>query len=81
VVAPQTISNKNFMKKIREALNIPFGVSIPIWLLEFGAIFIRTETELVLKSRNVYPARLLKEGFTFSFADLDAALKDCFAAK
>lgn len=76
VVAPQTISNKNLMKQIRETLKVPFGLSLPIWLLELGAIFIRTETELVLKSRNVAPARLLKEGFTFSFADLNAALKD-----
>lgn len=78
VVAPQTISNRNFMDQIRETLNVQFGFSIPTWLLESGAIFIRTETELVLKSRNVYPARLLKEGFTFAFTDLSAALKDCF---
>jgi len=77
VVAPQTISNKNFMQQIRETLNVPFGLSIPIWLLELGAIFIRTETELVFKSRNVFPGRLLNEGFSFSFADLNAALKDC----
>jgi uncharacterized protein (TIGR01777 family) len=77
VVAPQTISNKNFMQQIRKALDVPFGLSIPIWLLELGAIFIRTETELVLKSRNVFPSRLLNEGFSFSFADLNTALKDC----
>lgn len=78
VIAPQTISNKNFMQQIRETLNVPFGLSIPIWLLELGAIFIRTETELVLKSRNVYPARLLNEGFSFQFSTIKSAIEDCF---
>jgi uncharacterized protein len=80
VVAPQTVSNTEFMRRIRYELKIPFGLSIPVWLLELGAIFIRTETELVLKSRNVYPARLLQEGFSFSFAELDTALKNCLKA-
>lgn len=78
VVAPQTISNKSFMQLIRETLKVPFGLSIPIWLLELGAIFIRTETELILKSRNVFPSRLLNEGFSFQFSELKPAIEDCF---
>ncbi|MBN8651351.1 MAG: TIGR01777 family oxidoreductase [Cytophagales bacterium] len=78
VVAPQTVSNKNFMQQIRETLHVPFGLSIPIWLLELGAIFIRTETELVFKSRNVFPSRLLNEGFSFQFSELKPAIEDCF---
>ncbi len=80
VVAPQTVSNKEFMNQIRTILKVPFGLSIPVWLLELGAIFIRTETELVFKSRNVYPARLLKDGFSFAFGELDTALKDCIGS-
>lgn len=80
VVAPQTVSNKEFMNRIRTILKVPFGLSIPVWLLELGAVFIRTETELVFKSRNVYPARLLKDGFSFSFAELDTALQDCIGS-
>lgn len=81
-VAPQTVSNNEFMNRVRSILKVPFGIgiSIPIWLLELGAVFIRTETELLLKSRNVYPARLLKDGFSFSFAELDTALQDCIGS-
>lgn len=80
VVAPQTVSNKEFMNRIRTILKVSFGLSIPVWLLEFGAVFIRTETELVFKSRNIYPARLLKDGFSFSFTELDTALQDCIGS-
>jgi NAD dependent epimerase/dehydratase family enzyme len=36
----------------------------------------RTETELVLKSRRVVPRRLLDSGFTFEFPDWSRAAAD-----
>jgi len=45
-------------------------------MLEIGAVFMRTETELILKSRRVVPARLLEQGFTFRFPAWDAAARD-----
>ena len=45
-------------------------------MLEIGAAFMRTETELVLKSRRVVPARLLENGFTFKFSSWDKAAAD-----
>jgi len=45
-------------------------------MAEVGAYFLRTETELMLKSRRVVPARLLDAGFRFDFPDWAAAASD-----
>jgi uncharacterized protein len=74
ITAPIPLPNKDFMKTLREKLNVPIGLPSPQWLLELGAFVIRTETELVLKSRKVYPKRLLDEGFIFYLQNLDDAL-------
>ncbi|WP_244535646.1 DUF1731 domain-containing protein [Lentibacillus halodurans] len=55
------------MKLLRTEKNIPFGLPSPEWLLEIGAMIIRTETKLVLKSRWIIPDRLEKESYTFTF--------------
>ncbi|MBS2967879.1 TIGR01777 family oxidoreductase [Metabacillus sp. KIGAM252] len=72
--APKPISNKEFMSEVRKAMNIKFGLPSPKWMLGMGAVFIRTETELVLKSRWVIPERLEREGFTFKYPDMESAL-------
>ena len=69
-------NNKTLMKKLREILKPPFGINHPIGLLKFGAKLIGTETELVLKSRNVIPKRLLDNGFKFTHDNLELALID-----
>lgn len=74
IVAPKPTTNANLMKRIRNTLNIPFGMPLPKSLLEIGAILINTETELVLKSRRVVPKRLLDEGFIFKHQDLTKSL-------
>jgi hypothetical protein len=57
---------------------VSFSLPAPKWLLEIGAIFMRTETELILKSRRVVPARLLESGFAFRFPTWrDAAADLC----
>ena len=45
-------------------------------MLEIGARIIKTETELVLKSRNVIPKRLTENGFEFQFGDIDKTFKN-----
>jgi len=75
-VAPQPPSNNHFMQTLRQALKVPFGLPMPTWLLSIGAWIIGTETELILKSRKVYPQRLLDKGFVFEFPDLKSALVD-----
>ena len=76
VAAPVPITNKNFMQMFRTANQIKFGLPATKWMLEIGAFFLRTETELVLKSRNVVPDRILKEGFKFEFSDMESCIKN-----
>jgi uncharacterized protein (TIGR01777 family) len=76
IVSPQPIKNKDFMKVLCDAINMPVQIPNPKPILEFGAFFIRTETELVLKSRNVVPKRLLSEGFSFQFDSVQKTFKD-----
>ncbi|MFL5741078.1 MAG: TIGR01777 family oxidoreductase [Flavisolibacter sp.] len=79
--APVAHTNEKLMKLMRQLLGVRFGFPAPRWLLEMGALLIGTETELVLKSRWVYPAKLLERGFSFSFADLRTALEDLLQKK
>ena len=76
IVAPEPIPNAVFMHLMRRLLNSPIGLPSTKWMLEVGAVFLRTETELILKSRRVAPTRLLNEGFKFEFAGIENALKD-----
>ncbi|MDH6254403.1 uncharacterized protein (TIGR01777 family) [Chryseobacterium sp. H1D6B] len=78
VRAPNPLSNEELMKKIRRQLKIPFGLNSPVWQLELASLFLGTETELLLKSRNVYPERLIKSGFQFSYLNLNEALYNLF---
>lgn len=74
--APNPIRNRDFMALIRRALGVPIGLPATEWMLEIGAFFLRTETELVLKSRNVVPKKLLDSGFQFSFPHAKDAVLD-----
>jgi uncharacterized protein (TIGR01777 family) len=74
--APEPIPNRAFMKLIRTAAGAFFGIPAPAFLLEIGAFFMRTETELVLKSRRVIPGFLLSKGFKFKFGDAPSAIAD-----
>lgn len=74
--APFPVTNRELMKTLRETMNMPFGLSSPKWMLEIGSVFIRTETELVLKSRWVLPERLEREGYEFAYPTLDKTLED-----
>jgi len=74
LVAPKPTTNTILMSTIRQLLKIPFGIPLPKWLLEIGANMIRTETELVLKSRRVVPKRLIDNGFSFKYMSLTKSL-------
>lgn len=76
IVSPKPIRNIDFMQKLRKAVGFPFGIPMNTFLLKIGSFLIRTESELVLKSRNVIPKRLLENGFKFKFGDIDNAFKD-----
>ena len=65
IAAPNPVTNADFMRAIRTAAGVRIGLPAAEWMLEIGAVFMRTETELILKSRRVVPKRLLDGGFTF----------------
>jgi uncharacterized protein (TIGR01777 family) len=67
VAAPNPLPNADFMRLLREASGVSLGLPAARWILEIGAVFMRTETELILKSRRVVPTRLLDHGFEFKF--------------
>ncbi len=74
--APNPVTNKTLMQVFRNNMKMPLGLPTPKWLLKIGAVFIKTETELVLKSRWVIPEKLLQAGFVFKFKTIDEALKN-----
>ena len=74
--APEPLPNRDFMKALQRALGTKIAMPVPRWVLEIGTFFLRTETELVLKSRRVVPARLLNTGFIFRYPRWPEAAKD-----
>ncbi len=83
--SPFPIQNRGFMKQVRTANHVLFGIPSPEWMLKIGAWLIGTETELIFKSRWVIPDRLLAEGFEFNYPHLCRALhaiecQDCVSA-
>lgn len=76
LAAPHPVTNARFMAAIRAACRMPIGLPAPRWLLEIGAFVIRTETELLIKSRRVIPGKMLADGFTFRHPELTKALED-----
>jgi uncharacterized protein (TIGR01777 family) len=75
ISSPHPSTNREVMATLRRVLGVPIGIPLPRVALELGAIAIRTETELILKSRWVLPARLLEAGFVFDYPELEPALR------
>jgi NAD dependent epimerase/dehydratase family enzyme len=76
LAAPSPVPNAEFMQAQRAAWGIRFGLPLTEWMLEIGAFFLRSETELILKSRRVVPGRLLESGFVFQFPKWAEAARD-----
>jgi NAD dependent epimerase/dehydratase family enzyme len=76
LASPNPSDNRTLMATLRRVVGMPFG--LPAWrfMLEPAMWALRTEPELVLKSRWVVPERLLAEGFSFSQPSLAGALRD-----
>ncbi|QEC42218.1 epimerase [Pseudobacter ginsenosidimutans] len=74
--APNAIPNTAFMATLRKLTGHKFGLPAYDWMLELGATLIGTETELILKSRWVYPGRLLETGFRFRYNHIEDALQN-----
>jgi uncharacterized protein (TIGR01777 family) len=81
LASPNPLPNAEFMRALRLAWGARLGLPAPTrWMLEAGAWALRTETELILKSRRVVPRRLLDSGFSFQFPLWPAAARDLVAA-
>lgn len=76
LASPHPLPNDEFMRELRRAAGVPFGLPASRWMLEAGALVIRTETELILKSRRVIPTRLIESGFAFQFPEWPIAAED-----
>jgi uncharacterized protein len=79
--APGALKNRDLMRIIRKTYGFEFGLPSPQWLLEIGASVIGTETELVLKSRWVYPKKLLESGFHFHFPEAGPAIREILSTR
>lgn len=79
--APEPIQNAGFMQLVRKAYGISLAIPSPQWLLEIGAWLLGTETELLLKSRWVIPARLQQQGFVFQYATAAHAIHDLLSIR
>ncbi|MBP2326718.1 uncharacterized protein (TIGR01777 family) [Kibdelosporangium banguiense] len=76
LAAPNPLPHRDFMRAIRAARGIPLGLPATKWMAELGAFVLRSDTELLLKSRRVTPGRLLDAGFTFHFPHWPPAADD-----
>ncbi len=76
IAAPHPLPNRDFMRALRAAWGTPFGLPANRPMLEAAAFFMRTETELILKSRRVVSTRLEQSGFRFQFPDWPEAARD-----
>jgi uncharacterized protein (TIGR01777 family) len=76
LAAPEPLPYRDFLRSLRAAAGVPFGLAATRWMAEVGAFLLRSDTELLLKSRRVVPGRLLEAGFEFEFPQWPAAAED-----
>jgi len=79
IASPAPLPNREFMRVLREEFGVRVGLPAARWMLEVGTWILRTEPELVLKSRRVMSGRLLESGFQFEFSEWHAAARDLVA--
>lgn len=75
ISSPNPVQNALFMKTFRQVCHQPIGLPAAAWMLEIGAFILRTETELLLKSRRVVPRKLTESGFAFRYPEMRSALE------
>lgn len=81
LAAPTPLPEHDLMRLLRERIRPFTAFNIPEWMLGMGAFFLRTETELVLKSRRVVPARAQQLGYRFRHEQMNTALDDLLGPK
>jgi uncharacterized protein (TIGR01777 family) len=76
ICSPNPLRNREFMRVLRDSWHRHFGLPASAWMIEIGSFVLRTESELVLKSRRVVPGRLIDSGFTFTYPDWPSAAQE-----
>ncbi|MEO6805097.1 MAG: TIGR01777 family oxidoreductase [Edaphobacter sp.] len=76
LASPHPVPNRDFLRDLREAWGTRIGLPTAAWMIEIGTFFLQTESELVLKSRQVVPGRLLDAGFKFIFPYWPEAVRE-----
>lgn len=75
--SPHPVSQREFMRTLRQVMRRPLGLPAPAWLARLGArLVFRTDPDLALYGRYVVSRRLAEEGFAFRFPMLKEALDD-----
>jgi uncharacterized protein (TIGR01777 family) len=81
LAAPNPLTNAEMMQMLRSVCHAPCGLPAADWMLETGAFFLRTEPELIIKSRRVVPRNLLESGFQFEFSTMREAIENLHFAR
>ncbi|MBP6343665.1 MAG: TIGR01777 family oxidoreductase [Candidatus Omnitrophica bacterium] len=76
ICSPNPVPNQKMMEQFRKSLGVSIGLPATFWMLEIGTFLMQTESELVIKSRNVVPSRLISEGFKFKYPEFENALAE-----
>jgi uncharacterized protein (TIGR01777 family) len=79
LASPNPLPNREFMRALREAWGATIGLPASEWMIKVGTFLMRTEPELVLKSRRVVPGRLLAAGFQFLYPEWPPAARELVA--
>ena len=75
-VAPNPVTNSEFMRELRRALHRPWSPPAPVWAVKLGARLMNSEPSLALAGCRATPKRFLEAGFEFRFPELRAALQN-----
>ena len=76
LASPGPLPQAEFQAILRKALGVAIGLPAMKWMTEIGAVFMKTDTELILKSRRVVPGRLLESGFEFRYSNWEQAVEE-----
>lgn len=76
LAAPGPQPHRDFMRTLRRASGTRVGLPATAGMAKLGAVALRTDAELLLKSRRVVPGRLLEAGFAFDYPTWETAAAD-----
>ena len=75
-VAPNPVTNAEFMRELRRVLDRPWSPPAPVFAVKLGSWLLGSEASLALVSQRCAPKRFLEAGFPFQFVELAPALRN-----